>query len=237
MTTTAGDFDLDAVVARARSRTRVLAAKAAADSEGMETRYSAKVAALDLMAKAFRCGDETVIRVIPPSLERVRRADVSIVDLEGNEGKGLVKAVRAKGLGYRLRRLGLDDGQMQAAMRFAHDFEKARIGHLTANWNAALVGGGKMEAEPERWCVAIDLLSKACGSLSHDEAVAALGYLAFDVSCADIGHFVAGAVSPDEKMHKFTGKLFLVKALNRLQVFYDDWDYRQDEALNRRKIA
>ena len=176
-------------------------------------------------------GNEAIRDIVVPTVERILRGDVEIVDLFAGADIGLVKAIRSKGLGYRLRRLGLGDDLIQVAMRFARDFEAARIGKLTANYE----GGGrgtKVAAEPERMAEAMDILTGAMRGpvgmpMSHDERVVMTGYLVADMPMADLGAFAAAGLTPDKNIHKFTGKLYLAKALTKLAMFYEDLDWRQ----------
>ena len=206
-------------------------AKEGAVQAGADRRARLALARDRELTARITVGDENLEDVVTPTLERLLRDDVQMVDLAGNEGKGLVRALRATGLAYRLRRLGLTEDQQGAAVRFARDFDKARIGGLTANYQG---GGGKGQSrEPERWCDAMDLLSKASTGpltcpITPDERAALFAYVILDVSLADIGAMITGTVSPDKNMHKFTGKLFLDKALNKMALFYEDWDYVQE---------
>ncbi len=196
-------------------------------------------AARELLADAAnKVGDEAITDIVLPTIERVIHGGVEMVDLAGYENKGVVRVLRVAGLGYRLRRMGLPDELVAIGIRFCGDFEKARIGGLTANYNG-YSGGAKRSSEPERWAEAMDLLSKASygpstAPLTHDERVVLFGYVVFDVSAADLGGFVARCVSGDEKLHQFTTKLLLNKVLNKLFLFYEDWDYVQQRHANER---
>lgn len=184
----------------------------------------------ELLADAScRVGDEAVVKIVLPVIERVMRGDIEIVDLEAGEDKGLVKVLRTAGLAHRLRKIGLSDDLSQIALRFSRDFAAARMGGLTASYDG--VGGGKRASEPERWAEAMDLLSKASAGpsscpLTQDERVALYGYVLFDVSAADLGAFIGDGVVHGHKFLISTGKLTLVKALKKLAFFYEDWDER-----------
>lgn len=182
-------------------------------------------------------GNEAVRDIVLPTIERVLNGDVQIVELpEQVAHAGAVKVLRSKGLHYRLTRLNLDDDLIAVALRFNKTFEAAKIGGLTANLDG-FSGGAKRTSQPEKWALAMDELSRASrgpvsNPLTTDERAVLYGYVVYDVSMCDLGAYVARCVSPDEKMHKFTGKLSLHKALEKLLFFYEDWDYRNGQALD-----
>lgn len=226
-----------AMEARLASARAVLASKVKPANDdavaAAKARAKARRDAKLLLADADgRIGDEAVRDIILPTIERVMNGDLQIVDLKAGEEAGLVKALRSKGLHYRLTRLNLDEELIAVALRFCKAFEAARIGGMTANLNG-FSGGAKRTAQPEKWALAMDELSRASRGpvsrpLSSDERAVLYGYVIFDVSMCDLGAHVASKVSPDKNMHKFTGKLLLHKALEKLEYFYQDWDYQQD---------
>jgi|GEM_PF-2469674 len=189
---------------------------------------------------ACRVGDEAISAIVLPTIERVMGGDLQIVDLHAGAGSGLVKVVRSKGLHYRLARLGLCDDLIAVALRFNKAFERARIGNLTACYDVA--GGGNKAGDQERFVGLMRELAAASHGpvscpLTQDERVVLYGYVLMDISMADVGHYVARAVSPEKKMHQFTGKLLLHKALEKLVFFYEDLDHRADQALKAQKRA
>jgi len=173
---------------------------------------------------ANKVGDEAITAVVLPTIERIIQGGVDLVDLEGHDGKGLVRVLRVSGLASRLKKIGLTPELCGIALRFNRDFEKARIGGLVANYDGG--AGGKKSAEPERWCDAMDLLTKASAKLEHDERVALYGYVLFDVSAADLGAFLCSDLTRDREVKIFLEKYLLNKALNKLTDFYEDWDWR-----------
>ena len=179
-------------------------------------------------------GNEAIRNIVLPTIERVLRGDLQVVDLHADEAAGLVKAVRSKGLGYRLKRLGLHDDQVAIAMRFCQTFEKARIGGLTANYDG-FSGGAKRSSEPERWLLAMEELAHASQVMTDDERVVVYGYLLFDVSSGDLGGHVVGGLTGDKNMMWFTTKLYLNKALNKLDLFYQDLEWQQENIRKRQK--
>jgi len=185
---------------------------------------------------ANRVGDEAITDIVLPTIDRIIQGGVDLVDLAGHEGKGLVRVLRVSSLGARLRKIGVVGELAAVALRFSRDFERARIGGLTANYDGG-GGGSKRACEPERWLEAMELLARASAKLDHDERVAVYGYVLFDVSAADLGAFLGGGLSPDKDAHKYLQKYLLNKALNKLALFYDDYEWHLGVGRNHGKIA
>ncbi|WKL57252.1 hypothetical protein Q1W73_16540 [Asticcacaulis sp. ZE23SCel15] len=183
--------------------------------------------ALRLVSEAFASvGDEAISAIVTPAVERLMRGDVQIVDLEASEGKGKVQVLRTKGLAHSLRKAGLEDELVAVGVRYARCFERARIGGLTASYDGVSVKG--MVGQPERWLDAIDVLRQANAYLDSDMIRAVNGYVVLDLSCADVGGIVSIGVTSDRNMRIFAGKLYLRKALIRLQLFFEDMDWRAE---------
>ncbi|MGN6208823.1 hypothetical protein [Asticcacaulis sp.] len=207
-----------------------------ADEAAREDRKDAVVYARHVIGDAAnKVGDEAITDIVLPTIDRIIQGGVDLVDLAGHEGKGLVRVLRVSSLGARLRKIGVSDELAAVALRFSRDFEKARIGGLTANYEGG--GGSKRACEPERWLEAMERLARASAKLDHDERVAVYGYVLFDVSAADLGAFLCGGLSHDHVNHKFLEKFLLNKSLNKLALFYEDCDWRELNGVKQAKIA
>lgn len=204
----------------------------AQDRREADVKYARQIIA----EAACRVGDEAIVDIILPTLDRVIRGDVQIVDLAGSEGAGLVKALRVPGLAARLRKVGVADELAAVAVRFACDFEKARIGGMVANYDG-YSGGVKRSSEPERWCIAIDRLAKASDKLEADERVVVFAYVMLDMSAADTGNLLCGDLTSDANAKIFLGKYLLHKSLKKLKTFYEDWDWKAEERAKMEKSA
>lgn len=205
---------------------RELDAKEADASAKAKRRKGVKAARGLLGEASARCGDESLDLVVIPTIERVLRGDVAIALRPIEFGDtGVVRVLRsASALPWTLRRMNIADEMIHVALRFSADFEKSRLGGLTANYEGVNPNGSK-GGEPERWLEAVDLLSKASARLDDDERLALYGVVLFDVSLADIGERVAGAMSKDRNMWINLTKFLTNKALNKLSLFYDDYEF------------
>jgi hypothetical protein len=176
---------------------------------------------------ATKIGSEAISAVVLPTLERIMAGDLEVVDFKAVHEVGMIKAVRAKSLLTRLKDLCLDDDQMAAAINVSRLVERARIGRLTACYDGA---GGGAAHEPERFLVAVDELSKAMAKLDSHERAIVWGLTAFDVSLADLGGIVAGSLTKDRNAKIILTKYILIKALNKLSLFFLDQAWRAEEA-------
>jgi hypothetical protein len=213
-----------------------IAAARAGEAMATETRLKRVKVAKGLTGLAsVTIGDEAIESIIVPTIERVLQGqvidgipDMGITPHEGFEGKGLVRVLRSDGgIPYVLRRLGVEDELIGAALRFAGDFEKARIGGLTAGYDGA-AGGRSGRGEPERWLEAIEELSLASRVLAADERVAVYSVVVFDRPLADVGQYLGSRLSKDKELWIILTKYVMRNALIKLVKHYDDRSFVLD---------